>query len=275
MVFRIGAEAFEQRFASLSLRVLDGPRGAPRNDVRITLKADRAPHRRREQMALRPDVDGRLRFERVVPGSYEISIEAEDALHQERIDLTAAEARDLGNIPLPRRGVVEIRAVDGRDQPAVGWLEIAPYRRGVEAKALYPPNLHRSLDPDGRFRLPMPTETSVVRVTPRDPQTRSQSPHPSLSVLLDPSAPPTTPLELVVLDPVRIVFEGAPLAGTRLQVLDDLGLVVAWPGSRAGRLCEALLVPGGYTVRRIDEDGAALNETSFTLGREALHLRLP
>lgn len=275
VVFRLDAQMLEDRLATVRMRVLDAPGGAPKGDVRVTLKADTSAHRRKDQANVQPDPDGRVALALIVPGRYELSVEGDGALHQELLELEPGEKCELGDIVLQANVAVPIHAVDAQGKPAVGWVEIAPYRRGERVRDLYPPNLHRSLDGNGEFRLPMPAEVSIVRVTLADPATGMQTNRLSQNVLLDPKRPPLGKLELVVLEPILVRFDAPQGEGARIEVLDELGLVVATPLSRDEEAAHAELAPGRYVARRVDGADRGLGETPFVVAGDLLRVTLP
>jgi hypothetical protein len=276
VAFHIDARAFEQAFACVKLRVVDGA-GAPIPRARCTLKPDTSAHRRGDLADLASDAEGRITFARVMPGRAELSVLFEEALHQELLELEPGQVLDLGDVTLTAGAAVPLRVIDAEGRPVTAWIEIAPFREGQRVDQLYPPNLHRLTGGDGEYRLPMPSSVSIVRarcaVPPRMLPTDDQSPN----VLLDPAAPPSEPLVLVVREPVKVVFEMPPGDGFELAVVDELGvLVVAAPYRRTEEgLPAEELVPGNYTARLLDEVGAQIGETAFTVVDAPQRVRLP
>lgn len=269
--FTLDAERFARGFATLALRVVDAPGGAPVRGALATLKADTSAHRRADQAKVPPDADGRWLFTSVIPGRYELSVESAGALFQERIELAPGEARDLGERVLaPGRGV-PLRVVDAEGKPARAWIEIAPYQRGARTSDLYPPNLHRSTGGDGEYVLPMPSAPSIVRATLMDPRTGIPSDDRSPELLLDPERPPLSEIVLVLREPIPVRFE-AP-SGARIDVLDALELVVASASGEKRASCE--IVPGAYRARAFDASGTALGEARFELVDRPLTVTLP
>jgi hypothetical protein len=274
VVFRLDAAMLEQRFATVRMRVVDAPGGSPRNDVRVTLKADTSAHRRNDQANVQPDSGGRVALARIVPGRYELTIESEGSLHQDLLDLGPGESRDLGDIVLRPGRTVQVRALDGQGRPVDGWVEIAPFRRGGRVRDLYPPNLHRSLDREGEFSLPLPSELSIVRVTLRDPDSGHQTSRVSQNVLLDPDHPPSGPLELVVREPIEVRFEIAPREGSRIDVVDELSLVVASKPAEEKVAPRFELHPGRYVARHLDPAGVPIGEAPFEILEKPLQVPL-
>jgi hypothetical protein len=170
-----------------------------------------------------------------------------------------------------------LRVVDAQGRPVSAWIEIAPFREGERVDRLYPPNLHRITGGDGQYRLPMPSAPSIVRarsaVPPRMLPTDDQSPN----VLLDPAAPPTEPLLLVVREPLNVTFELPTDEGFVLEVVDELNVLVVAPPYRRleeGQPVEEL-VPGTYRARLLDSQRALIGETAFTLLDTPQRVRLP
>ena len=274
VVFRIDASAFERRFARLTLRVVD-PAGVPRDDAVVTLRADTSAHRREEHSKVSSDADGRVAFERVLPGRHELLVQAGQNLHQQILELRPGEERDLGQVVLDATPGVAIRVVDAGGRPVRAWVEIAPYQPGEHVDAVYPPSLHRLSDEGGLYRLPLPSSLSVVRATLALPPRMMATDDRSTNVLLDPHAPPLETLVLTVHDPTEVVFEVPALEGLVLEVLDVLDLGVARVRERSPGRLRTELVPGTYRARLRDAAGEVLGEASFFVGDEPLLLSLP
>ncbi len=274
--FRLDAAAFEHCFASVTLRAVDGS-GKPISGARGTLKPDTSAHRRDDLSNVASGPEGRISFARVLPGKSELSVLFGEALHQELLVLKPGEQRDLGDVTLAAGAAVPLRVVDAEGRPVTAWIEIAPFREGERVDQLYPPNLHRITGSDGQYRLPMPSAPSIVRarsaVPPRMLPTDDQSPN----VLLDPAAPPTEPLVLVVREPLNVTFELPADEGYTLEVVDEVNILVVAPPYRRleeGQPVEEL-VPGTYRARLLDAQRAVVGETAFTLLDTPQRVRLP
>lgn len=263
-------------FASVTLRPVDAHGGASLLGAKGTLKADVSSHRRDEHFDVAPRSNGTLRFERVVPGPYELVVAWREAEHQQRFDLAPGERLDLGDVALADRPGVLVRAVDERGEPLPAWIELAAYVPGHRPEDLFSPNLHRFAG-DGEHALPAPTAPSIVRAlgVARLPgpggMRHAPSGERSAIVRLDPDAPPAGPLVLVVHRAVDVDFDAPP--GT-LEVLDELDLIVARPEPEDGAP-RAELVPARYRVRRLGAEGRVLGEVAFDVRGPGLRVTVP
>lgn len=276
IVFHVDAQAFQESFASVKLRVVDAA-GAPLSGARGTLKPDTSAHRRGDLAEVASDGEGLITFARVMPGRAELAILFEQTLHQELLELQPGQVLDLGDVPLTSGAAVPLRVVDAAGRPVTAWIEIAPFRTGQRVDQLYPPNLHRLTGGDGEYRLPMPSSVSIVRARCAVPPRMMPTDDQSANVLLDPAAPPREPLLLIVREPVEVVFQMPAGEGLVLEVLDELGvLVIAPPYRRAEEgLPVEELVPGNYTARLLDAARGLIGETAVTVLDAPQRVRLP
>lgn len=274
VTFTLDAGAIDLHLAALGLRVVDA-RGAALAGARVTLKADTSAHRRKDQMQVQSGPDGRVDFVGVVPGEYELLVESASALHQQRFWLATGERRELGNVALANGRPIALRVVDEEGRPAQAWIEVGPLQPGARAEDLYPPNLHRRTDGDGRFELQLPSAPSIVRATGVDPYRGGQSDHRSASFAVDPERPPAGEIVLVVAEPRALTFDVAGDLGARLEVLDGLGVIAADCERSESGFESVKLPPGDYEARLLDTDGVELARQAFALRAEALAVRLP
>jgi hypothetical protein len=273
LVFRVDAEDFEASFAKVDLRVVDDVH-SPVAGARVTLKADTSPHRRSGQSKVPSGPDGRVHFDRVVPGRYELLVEGDCSLQQDRFELEPGDSRDWGDVQLIERGSMPLRVVDADGTPAWAFIEVGPYRRGASHKDLYPPNLHRLTDQEGSYELCLPSAVSILRATRAVLPPMQATNESSTSVLLDPSAPLGS-LKLVLRKPVEVTFDVRHDQAAAIVVWDALGLI-AWMhvlGGEAAPPCE--LIPGDYRGRLLDNEASLLGEVPFTVRDERLQVRLP
>jgi len=250
VVFELGRAALEARLARVRLRVRERDSGRPVLDARATLKADTSAHRRKDLSDVGSDEAGRIVFERVLPGEHELSVQRGDNLLQRRLTVAPGEDLDLGELVLGLEAGIPLVVVDAEGRGTRAFVEIAPYEPGADVGRLYPPNLHRTTDGQGRYVLPVPDRVSIVRARPiLDPRGHAEVGTPN--AILDPTRLPPE-VRLVAQTPVAVRFEPRlPLgAGEELAVEDHLGLVIA---RVAERETEVALVPGTYRVRRGSE----------------------
>jgi len=302
VAFELGLEDFDERCATLRLRVIDGLTHVPLPDAEVTLRADTSAHRREDQREVAPDGDGVVELQRILPGRYELTVERGEAQHQQRLDLESGGTRDLGDVALAQGPAIELLVLDERGEPAQACIEIAPYGPGKRVDALYPPMLHRRSGSDGRYRLARPAVRSIVRARVEVSTSMGQPSRGARTenVLLDPRDLPASPLVLRLREPVAVSFEVA--SPHQVEVADELDVVVAWvePPSEPrprwhGRWTHTLgvdgqpvrlsagaplgdtreLVPGRYTARFFDEAGDVSGETSFVVGMLPTSVRGP
>jgi hypothetical protein len=261
VVFRIDRGALDERFASVKARIVDPKDHAPVAQAHVTLRADTSAHRR-EDLTDRPSGnDGRIELARIVPGRYEFQVSRGWSQHQQMIELAPGEKRDLGDIALADVGGFDVLVVDDAGKPANAWVEIGPYEKGAQSTEIYPQMMRHSAGADGRARLPMPSDVAIVRAAVA--AGRSNGPDytqevrgvRSANVLLDPRSPPQGAMRLTLKEPVKVLLKTKHLGGARIEVLDELDVVVAKSVKDTDKKLEAELVPGRYTARTVAADG--------------------
>jgi len=169
---------------------------------------------------------------------------------------------------------IALRVHDASGLPAVAWIEIAPYRPGERTEDLYPPNLHRYTDENGEFRLPVPAERSILRASLLDAEHMDSSGPRSPNILLDPGALPVGPLLIVIREPVEVRFDTEITDGVRIDVIDELGLVVATATPQTDGL-RVELTPGSYRARRFAGGSSESSETPLQVGSEPMRITFP
>ncbi|MEZ5980390.1 MAG: carboxypeptidase-like regulatory domain-containing protein [Planctomycetota bacterium] len=269
--FTLGLDDVTSAFATLSLRVVDGPNGSPVPGARVVLKADSSAMRREEHTDARTDLEGRLELTRILPGEFEFTVEANDALHSDHLVLERGEHRDLGDIVLAPSLGIDVVFVDEEGGRVSGYLEVAPYRPGEEADVLYPDNLHRHSS-EGEYHLPLPTEPSILRLRESRPPQGFPTGRRSVNVLVDPAAPPLRPIELVARSELAVTVDARAHDHARLEVRDPLDLVVGRVRELEDGRVRVDLPSGSYEVVLFDADGAELGRTAFELGAEPFEL---
>jgi hypothetical protein len=276
VVFHIDQSAYDACCATIRLRVLDAQTRTPLTDARVTLRADNAPHRRQDQENVQPDGAGVVELARVLPGKYELTVFRGDDLDQRRIDLVAKQFLDVGDVLIEQRGHLELLVVDEFDHPQSAWIEIAPYAR-MKVEDLYPPMLHRLAGSDGKIKLPLPAQRSIVRARVESGTSRGQpaSGPRSANMLLDPKALPPEPWRIVLREPISTTFDVGLRDVTSIEVSDELGIVDVWPkvDEKGHAICD--LIAGRHHVRYLDADGALRGEKDFTVAKDAAIVRSP
>jgi len=249
VVFSVDLEALERGMASLQFQLVDRESGAPVRDAVATLTADRSAHRRADLSEQVPDAEGGMRFARLIPGQYGLTILREGQIVQRRFELESGEAKDLGVIQVASGPGLQVRVVDREGASVAAWVGIGPYRPGADVGMDYSPDLERLTDGDGRYELPVPDRHSVLRVREygRSGNTCSRN------YLIDPE---DLPAELVVLVEDCVVMRVDPrtswVAGQRVEFVDDLDLIVGVASGEENEELDVILVPGSYTARRWD-----------------------
>jgi 5-hydroxyisourate hydrolase-like protein (transthyretin family) len=275
IAFRIDRAALEVRFARVSVRVVDATSHAPVANARVTLRADLSAHRRADLTNVPSGDDGRVELANVVPGRYELSVARGDSQFQRMIQIERAEHRDLGDIALGESRALEVEVVNERGEPATAWVEIGPYERGARSGDLYPAMMRHHADQRGHGKLPMPSDRAILRAAIEDGRSNGprnvQEVHGvrSANALLDPHALPALPLRLTLHTPVKVQVATSRSNVARIEVLDELDLVVA-RSVRQEKKLEAELVPGRYRARTIGADGTVGIEIAFVAdGRQS------
>ena len=272
--FRLDAAALESRFATLTLRVVDAATERALPDARVTLRADTSAHRRADLHDVVPDSEGRVTIGRIVPGLYELSVVHGEAIHQDRPRLVPGKTLDLGTVAIGAGRGFTVQAVREDGSTVEAWVEIGPYRQGENVHDLYPPMLSRHTDHDGACPLPTPTAASIVRATVMGRRSYPTGER-SENTLVEPEALPTGALRLVVHDPCDVQFETKSPHAVRIEVLDELELVIESLPLSADETPGAGLIPGTYRARTVDAAGGVLAEVPFEVAEDPVRVVLP
>jgi hypothetical protein len=277
VVFHLDQAGYDAACARVKLRVVDARTRAPIPDARVTLRADDAPHRRKDQENVVPDGGGRVEFTRVLPGKYELTVTRGDDLDQRRIELAAKQVLDVGDVLLEQRGHLDVLVVDEEDRPASAYVEIAPFDPGQRVEDLYPPMLHWRSNSDGKIRLPLPAKTSIVRARVA---VGTSSGQPSdgartANLLLEPEKLPPQPWKLVLRDPVSTSFQVELRDVVVVEVADELGIVDTWPKFDAHGKATCDLVPGRHRARFLDAGKRVRDEQEFVVAKDSGVVRGP
>ena len=279
VVFQLSPSQMQKGLARLQLRVFEGQIDSPVVGANVTLRADTSAHRRRDQENVPTAPDGGVQFIHVVPGRYELLVENGDAQYQDRIDLAPGEQRDLGTVRVSAGAMLDIRVVDERGEAQSAWLEIAPYESGRDVRDLYPPMLHEYTRQPGVGQMRMPARASIVRAQQMTERGLGPSGLASASVRIDPASPPGAPVELVILDTARLNLSCRMPEARKLQLLDELGLIVLedsmtteeWKEHR--RTLE--IGRGRYGLRLLGVENAVVYQRTIVLRAGDQELELP
>ena len=262
VAFAISPEDLLARFARLELRLIDADTGQAAIDASATLKAETSAHRRADLSDHVPDQGGRLVFERIVPGPYDLTVTRQGHVIQRKLRFDPSQRVDLGDVEIGSGSGIRLLVLDEDGDPINAWLELAPYEPGRAADELYHPNLDRTTDNDGTYMLPLPDRPSIVRARPFDvgEAVSAQgyySPRVgTANVLVDPSRPP---LELRLHARPRVHMTFNPLTkwdpGHRLLIEDELRLIVAETRGKMVDDLQVEVVAGTYRViRKVGDD---------------------
>lgn len=269
--FTLSPDTLEAAFAEIWLRVVDEA-GVACSDARVTMRADTSAHRRKEHENVAPDSTGIARLTRLVPGLYELSIVRGEALHQERIELSRGEKRDHGRITLGSARGLDVRVIDEQGQGCAAWLEIAPLQPGKFVEELYPPMLHRTTDPTGFGRVPVPSQLSIMRARRMDVRSRLPTNEISANSIVDPAQLPQHTITLRLQTPLSVTF--TVTTPGRVDILDEQELCVHSFDTN-GRSKQLELLRGSYTARLRPTGGAAPIDTPFRVDQRSLAVLLP
>lgn len=275
IVFRLDLAALEERFARVKLRVVDETGRKPVEHALVTLRADSSVHRRADLTDVASPADGRVELVRVVPGRYELCVVRGESQHLEMVDLHPGERRDLGDIALGLAAGIEVLVVGVDGKPAEAFVEIGPYEKGARCGDLYPQMLRHHSDGRGHEKLPMPSGTSIVRAAVAIGRSNGAGSSQevrgarSANLLLDPRSIPNPPLRLELREPFQVHIATKRAEGARIEVLDELDLVVARSVKTTDRALDAELVPGRYRAHAVTPEGVAGLDTPFVVDRAA------
>jgi hypothetical protein len=269
VVFRIDRKALDDRLARLTARVVDVKSHNPVSNALVTLRADISAHRRSDLGKQPTGNDGRIELTHIVPGRYEFTVVRGETQHQEMISLAAGEQRDMGDIALADGQGIDVFVADETGRPMQAWLEIGPYRKEVRSSEIYPASIGNGTGPDGRGRLPMPSDAAIVRAA-IEPG-RSTGPRSSqeirgmrtANVLLDPRSPPTGPLKLTIRQPVKVKLVTHRTDDLRIEIEDEIDVLVARSTNDTDKHLDAELVPGRYRARLVTPLGEQRSEVPF------------
>jgi hypothetical protein len=275
IVFRIDRSALDERFAGVKARIVDPKDHAPVAQALVTLRADSSALRRSDQTKVPTDAAGRVVLEHIVPGRYEFQVVRGESQHQQMIDLAVGEQRDLGDIVLGEARGVDVLVMYEDGRPMMAHLELGPYRKLARSGEIYPAMMRHGAGPDGKGRLPMPSEVAIIRAAIEDGRSNgpksSQEVHGirSQNVVLDPSAPPSGPIKLVLRQPVNVKIVTKRPDNVRIEILDELDVVVARSVNETDKELKADVVPGRYRARTVTADGSAGLDVPFTADDKA------
>jgi hypothetical protein len=271
VVFQFDRAALDQRLARVVVRVVDRDGLAPVERALVTLRADRSAHRRADHSGVPSDSNGRVEFVDVVYGRYELTIARGESQHQQMIELRPAERRDLGDIAIGDTQGLDVLVLDEAGRPVLAYVEFGSYERGRSSAQLYPPLPRHRTDRFGRVHLPRPSGRAIVRATREagrgsgvDTAQELRGAR-SANTSFDPGAPPVGPLRLVLFEPRAVQLSIRSRAGNRIEVLDELDLVVARSVRADARELALELVPGLYRARCLTPDPFSDPERPFVV----------
>ncbi len=277
VLFVLDPEAVRGQFARLTLRVVEKGSGRPLPEAEVWLMAEVSPLRRGDgQQDVHPDADGRLVFEDVVPGEYDLVARTSSGSFAQRLVVVPGE-RDLGTIELAARGGIEVLVLDADNRPARARLETGPYEPGRLADELFTPRGEQT-GSDGRATLPIPSHPTLLRARRwMILGGKLVGGAPATSVLLDPANLPQDTLVLHLVEDRQITFEPGPetLGADHLDLLDALGVVLQRMNPRDPNEMAPNLVPGDYVLRAYDGEGGVMWDAEFDVLAEPARVPLP
>jgi len=263
IVFRIDRPALDERFARVTARIVDPKDHAPVEKAFVTLRADNSSHRRKDQTNVPSNAEGRVVLEHIVPGRYEFAVARGDSQHQEMIELGVGARRDLGDIELGESKGIDVIVTSGDGKPMLATIEIGPYRKEARSSELYPAMIRHGSQPNGLAHVPMPSDPAIIRAALEQGRSSdeysSQDIHGwrSANVLIDPRSPPSGPIHLTMLEPVKVHVVTHRIDLARIEILDELDVIVARSVRDTEKILDADLVPGRYRARTVTPSGVA------------------
>jgi hypothetical protein len=265
IVFVLDLPELERTFARLSLRVVDAQSGRPIAGAKVTVRADTSAHRRKDLENVETGADGRVEIARVIPGGHELSVTDGKAIAQDHFVLAAGEARDLGDVALARGEPIPLLVEDENGKPLRAFVEVGRFVEGGRVSELYPQMLRYHTDEQGRFAIPRPSATSIVRASVEGSRSNGRVPQDpySANVLVAVDAPASKTIVLVLRLPLGTRFETHAKELATIEIEDELGIVVDWTKADAEGIARRELLPGRYRARFLDGRGQALGEAPF------------
>lgn len=281
VVFRIDAADLDLVLARVAVRVVDATSREPVADVQVAVDAAvggqpadehlmvmtnrRAP--RRTLASAGTDLDGRVEFSQLVPGTVHLLVDHDGAQHLRQVKLAPGEHKDVGEVLVGRGTSLDVLVVDRAGVPVQAWVKIGAYENGRPAVDCYPPTAPTRTNVDGRARLAMASAVVLVQAmaVPKfeAPGQLFSSGRQTRHMRVAHEEARSRTLVLVLEQSARVQFETRDAAIRSFEVLDDSDLLVArmMPNASA----RPWFIPGRYRVRAIGQDGVERGSREFTV----------
>lgn len=271
--FVLDEELVRAAFARVTVRVVDAASGAPLEEAMVSLRDPSGDRRREDVSEVHPDAEGRVVFERVLAGEYDL-VAQRGALSFDmlRVSVRAGEDLDAGTLVLADGPTLRLLVVDEEDRSAEAVVHVVPLIPGRLLDPLASP-LFETAD-GGEGTLPRPGRPVLLWARSFDPGPRRS--HWESLVLFDPA------LEgdefTLVLHPLHEVewVPSSPMgAGARFVVEDELGML-RWDEEVAGLASWTSSLPAGTYIAKLSRPGVEeLVSTPIVVGDEDMSVALP
>lgn len=263
VVFQLDAPALAARLGALSFTLLR--EGSPATDARVSLLPRNEYHRRPEFLEVVPSTEGRIAFEHLCPGIYDLRIERGRSARTERLTIVAGEKLSLDDIDLDVSPELRYRVVDERGKGVQAIVDLVPFDPALDAHAQLSAAIPLWSDRDGRgsVNAPRKEQKVIARAWAANPHGANElDPH-SGFVLFAPQDPSVTELALVLHPSVEVTFDTVRDGARELEIRDEQGLVVAREPIDGKEATRFHLVRGSYVARLLDARTTALVERGF------------
>lgn len=263
VVFRLDAPALAARLGALRFTLLR--KGSPATDARVSLLPRNEYHRRPEFLEVVPSAEGRIAFEHLCPGIYDLRIERGRSARTEPLTVVAGEKLSLADIDLDASPQLRYRVVDELGKGVQAIVDLVPFDPALDAHAQLSAAIPLWSDRDGRgsVNAPRKKQKVIARAWAANPHGANElDPH-SGFVLFAPQDPSVTELVLVLHPSVEVTFDTVRDGAREVEIRDEQGLVVAREPIDGKGTTRLHLVRGRYVARLLDARAAALVERAF------------
>ncbi len=256
--FELADEDITAQFGSLAFRVVEPGGGASVRDARASLDAEQRGLSRADTSDLRPDELGGFAARRLLPGEYELTVDApRRGEHRQRVQIHVGEQLDLGEIALDFAEQLVIRVLDPVGQPTLARVQLGEWRAGARVEDCIRARAWVTGD-GGSASVPMPSGKIVLRAERMSFDTggRIWSNGVGAAVAVFDPATRATEVELRLTNVRLALLVPPPERGsaTQLRVLDRFEIGVAQRALDTERPLEFTLAPGSYAAALLDEE---------------------
>lgn len=271
LTFTIDLDRLRSQLSGLTFRVVDGESGAPATEASVSLQTAQST-----ESAVRPDAEGRVRYEGRVPGLYEVAVLMKDRVYQlVTAELQPGRVTDLGDIRLTRGVAIRGRCVDTDGRPH----RVVPGLTRIEDRTDAPrePATRFVAETDGdpgsfSFKNLTAGRYLATLVAPGPPFATDAEPGWAIvPTIIDTREGPVEGIVLVVQHPSALVLrpDSDAVDGMKFEIRTTDGVSCESGSFAAGRTERVALAPGPYSLRLLRSD-KVMREIPFNLGADVL-----